>query len=1080
MDKYNRARGVTQQPEVPVSFSSGIASRSGSFVINDVHCYTLNVQHRMRPEISCLIRPTIYDFLEDHPSVHHRPSITGIDNCVFFVDHSHPEDTCEGSSKRNPHEVSFFIYLARHLVLNGYNPANITILAAYLGQFFAFQEEKKDHIDLLRDMRIAVLDNYQGEESDIILLSLVRNNDENKIGFLSIENRVCVALSRAKNGLYIMGNMSQLCSDSKLWRQIKTSLEKQKALGAELPLRCCIHQDQVTRVKSHVDFYAVAEGGCSKRCEMDLQCGHKCTYLCHIRDRSHVTYKCHSICNKNLCTKDEAHICKKMCYEDCGPCTYQVQTTLPCGHEVSIPCHVDTDTYKCSVSVTTELPCGHTTEKPCHCDRETYRCPHICDVQVQPCGHACELLCHIRKDPDHQEYKCKKPCAKYMKGCTVMEEDHRCKRLCHEECDPCRVTVRKARTVCCHYYDVQCFSDVDEIICEKPCGRTLQCGHPCRDRCNQPCRNCYKMVTKINPICKHPINVKCSEPADRKLCNKNCPLKLPCGHSCTKKCKEPCTAVCTVLVDCSGVVAQCGHVVTTMECNMAGSHVNAKLLVKYCKEPCRQVLKCGHLCSGSCGECWQGRVHKRCAENCGALLVCDHPCNFPCREACRPCKRICSYKCQHSVCRKSCGEVCTPCKEPCLRQCAHQWCTKFCGDVCNVPPCTEPCDKALKCGHPCIGFCGDPCPPKCLVCDREELLDVFFGTESEDARYVVLNDCGHIVENDGMEQWLEQNEWQISYKLCPKCKTAIKTTQRYSDYIKRAIKDVAQVKIKANGNPKEIREKMQEMKHLWTRLYSRSGVLIMYCPQIGILLRSIKTRLVSKKGKMHHINIFEAGSLTSKLQLIEQLLDICCGENVVLHNSGEIFFPQVNFILRALSRDADFIANQEIDDISREMDRLARIVEFSCIKKSSQFEHYSANNSVAKSLIDTIEKHVFDCKQFTKENNALVKDVLRELNDTMRSGIAISDREKKEILRAMDFSKGHWYKCPNGHVYAIGECGGAVEESKCNECGAKIGGRNHALLNDNAVATEMDGATVGAWSARANLLNYNMDDLQNF
>jgi hypothetical protein len=32
-------------------------------IINDVHCYTLNVQHRMRPEISCLIRPTIYDFV---------------------------------------------------------------------------------------------------------------------------------------------------------------------------------------------------------------------------------------------------------------------------------------------------------------------------------------------------------------------------------------------------------------------------------------------------------------------------------------------------------------------------------------------------------------------------------------------------------------------------------------------------------------------------------------------------------------------------------------------------------------------------------------------------------------------------------------------------------------------------------------------------------------------------------------------------------------------------------------------------------------------------------------------------------
>ena len=43
-------------------------------------------------------------------------------------------------------------------------------------------------------------DNYQGEENDIIILSLVRSNAEKKIGFLKIHNRICVALSRARCG----------------------------------------------------------------------------------------------------------------------------------------------------------------------------------------------------------------------------------------------------------------------------------------------------------------------------------------------------------------------------------------------------------------------------------------------------------------------------------------------------------------------------------------------------------------------------------------------------------------------------------------------------------------------------------------------------------------------------------------------------------------------------------------------------------------------------------------------------------------------------------------------------------------
>ncbi|PPJ57706.1 hypothetical protein CBER1_00182 [Cercospora berteroae] len=38
---------------------------------------------------------------------------------------------------------------------------------------------------------------------------------------------------------------------------------------------------------------------------------------------------------------------------------------------------------------------------------------------------------------------------------------------------------------------------------------------------------------------------------------------------------------------------------------------------------------------------------------------------------------------------------------------------------------------------------------------------------------------------------------------------------------------------------------------------------------------------------------------------------------------------------------------------------------------------------------------------------------------------------------------GHWYCCVNGHPFTIGECGGAMEQTRCPECNAPIGGQHH-------------------------------------
>ncbi|KAJ5186321.1 hypothetical protein N7449_011085 [Penicillium cf. viridicatum] len=51
---------------------------------------------------------------------------------------------------------------------------------------------------------------------------------------------------------------------------------------------------------------------------------------------------------------------------------------------------------------------------------------------------------------------------------------------------------------------------------------------------------------------------------------------------------------------------------------------------------------------------------------------------------------------------------------------------------------------------------------------------------------------------------------------------------------------------------------------------------------------------------------------------------------------------------------------------------------------------------------------------------------------------------------------GHWYNCVNGHPFAIGECGMPMEQARCPECGAPIGGQNHTAVEGVSRAREME------------------------
>lgn len=161
-------------------------------------------QHRMRPEISNLVQD-MYPGLENSDSVFNREHVMGIEKDVFFISHSHAENQKgESQSYSNEFEAKYVMRLTRYLIQQGYKRQDITVLTPYSGQMFCIRDlmPKSEFLGI----RISILDNYQGEENKIIILSLVRSNKEGRIGFLKKENRICVALSRAKIGLYVIGN----------------------------------------------------------------------------------------------------------------------------------------------------------------------------------------------------------------------------------------------------------------------------------------------------------------------------------------------------------------------------------------------------------------------------------------------------------------------------------------------------------------------------------------------------------------------------------------------------------------------------------------------------------------------------------------------------------------------------------------------------------------------------------------------------------------------------------------------------------------------------------------------------------
>ncbi|KAI0459614.1 P-loop containing nucleoside triphosphate hydrolase protein [Xylaria acuta] len=282
---------------------------------------TLSNQHRMRPEISELIKHN-YPALRDTQSTHNRPHLLGFQDDVIFVNHGYPEtkhdalhdklDPTVKSSKQNLYEADMVLKCVRYLGQQNYKTDNLVILTPYLGQLSLLREKlSQDHDPILSDfdshdlieagilpaasadvnkkpIRLSTIDNYQGEESDIVVASLTRSNEDGEIGFMAAPERLNVLISRARNALIMIGNANTFMKANKgrdEWIKLFNDLKSGANIYNGFPVKCEKHPDCVVTIRSPDEFDLYCpDGGCAEPCPELLSCGkHTCPKRCHLR-----------------------------------------------------------------------------------------------------------------------------------------------------------------------------------------------------------------------------------------------------------------------------------------------------------------------------------------------------------------------------------------------------------------------------------------------------------------------------------------------------------------------------------------------------------------------------------------------------------------------------------------------------------------------------------------------------------------------------------------------------------------------------------------------------------------------------
>ena len=126
------------------------------------------------------------------------------------------------------------------------------------------------------------------------------------------------------------------------------------------------------------------------------------------------------------------------------------------------------------------------------------------------------------------------------------------------------------------------------------------------------------------------------------------------------------------------------------------------------------------------------------------------------------------------------------------------------------------------------------------------------------------------------------------------------------------------------------------------------------------------------------------------------------------------------------------------------------------IKHVALLIHLGIEQTASNFVQSEIKRIRIDFRSSRSINPSAIEEKQTLLDQCSKSLESVVNHQKKvimkSVIKALEKENGRplvFYECPNGHLYSIGECGMAMQESVCPDCGAAIGGQNHRSLRGN-------------------------------
>jgi hypothetical protein len=571
----------------------------------------------------------------------HGRHVPGIATNIFFWDlegnvQSAPK---AGLSACNENEADAVVKLVKYLHACGVPLPAITVITPYQGQKRVLvdylrksgclpkrnnnanngkMEDKKTWgkkvvdkaIDEGLTLTVSTVDRFQGDENDIVILSMVRVKPGN--AFVSLANRFIVAASRARLGFYIVGSQNAVCTKGQNgelhgpghWKRFITHLntvppslipmvekvdedlptpleEEISSIGQEPVLPSSPMQQPMNLPTLKTPFWRDNDGFLQPRI------GGEFPICCPLHNNFSTRFI--------RSGKDQRHFPDVDTWGEF--CKVPCDRKLACGHDCGLPCHIGKGHQPfCPVQLVRpceehkDIPvvCGNLVMKGCCNWQDALNTDWQCMIgcsHILPCGHEIEIPCRQLKAMIAREKpwpRCEivvkrfdLPCGHTIKNPKCFEEQDFLKNGIFPLC---KVEMEIMKSCGLHKMKTVCFKSKQQLI---DCQNAL----------------CEQTVRTHRPRCGHNLTLKCHDSSELlKLWNRR-------GYGSCVPCKEPVIdeslvygpseesiyGVCKSLKPCEAKVTirrNCGHSINVNKCHAAFSMLASKRL-----DPCTEVAE---------------------------------------------------------------------------------------------------------------------------------------------------------------------------------------------------------------------------------------------------------------------------------------------------------------------------------------------------------------------------------------------------------------------------------------------------------------------------------------------------------